>query len=85
MRDRAGEFVALGNIVGRMAAPGSERATDDWLKNRSGLDELHCHSLQRQNKEEGLEPQFEGAIRGALDVVGQREHVLGRGLVVLIS
>jgi len=31
---------ALGNLIGRMAAPGSERATDDWLKHQSGLGEL---------------------------------------------
>ena len=31
---------ALGTLVGRMAAPGSERATDDWLKHQSGLGEL---------------------------------------------
>lgn len=31
---------AIGTLVGRMAAPGSERATDDWLKHHSGLGEL---------------------------------------------
>jgi len=32
--------LALGMIAGRMIAPGSERATHEWLLNRSGLDEL---------------------------------------------
>jgi transposase len=32
--------LALGMIAGRMIAPGSERATHQWLLNRSGLDEL---------------------------------------------
>ena len=31
---------ALGNIVARMACPGSERATHQWLQQRSGLGEL---------------------------------------------
>jgi transposase len=31
---------AVGNIVGRMAAPGSEAATHEWLQHRSGLSEL---------------------------------------------
>jgi len=31
---------AIGSIIGRMAAPGSERATHAWLQGRSGLDEL---------------------------------------------
>lgn len=31
---------AAGLVVGRMAAPGSERATHRWLRNRSGLGEL---------------------------------------------
>ena len=31
---------AIGSIIGRMAAPGSERATHDWLGSRSGLGEL---------------------------------------------
>ncbi|WP_419610596.1 IS1634 family transposase, partial [Thiolapillus sp.] len=31
---------ALGSIIGRMAAPASERATHDWLGSRSGLGEL---------------------------------------------
>ena len=32
--------LALGMIAGRMIAPGSERATHQWLLNRSALDEL---------------------------------------------
>jgi transposase len=32
--------LAMGMIAGRMIAPGSERATHQWLLNRSGLDEL---------------------------------------------
>jgi len=31
---------ALGSIIGRMAAPGSELATDAWLRDHSGLGEL---------------------------------------------
>jgi transposase len=31
---------AIGNIIGRMAAPGSERATWDWLQSTSSLGEL---------------------------------------------
>ena len=31
---------ALGNIIGRMCAPSSERATDQWLKETSALGEL---------------------------------------------
>ena len=31
---------ALGNIIGRMCEPGSERATSKWLANRSALGEL---------------------------------------------
>ena len=31
---------ALGTLVGRIAVPGSERATDEWLKHQSGLGEL---------------------------------------------
>jgi len=31
---------AIGSIIGRMAAPGSERATHRWLDERSGLGEL---------------------------------------------
>ena len=31
---------AIGSIIGRMAAPASERATYDWLGSRSGLGEL---------------------------------------------
>ncbi len=40
---------ALGNIVGRMAAPGSERATDDWLKHHSGLGELIDFAFEAMN------------------------------------
>ena len=32
--------LTMGVIAGRMIAPGSERATHQWLLNRSGLDEL---------------------------------------------
>ena len=32
--------LTMGVIAGRMIAPGSERATHQWLSNRSGLDEL---------------------------------------------
>jgi hypothetical protein len=31
---------AIGNVIGRMAAPGSELATWGWLKNESALGEL---------------------------------------------
>jgi hypothetical protein len=31
---------AIGNIIGRMAAPGSERMTWKWLQHTSGLGEL---------------------------------------------
>jgi transposase len=31
---------AVGTIIGRMLAPGSERATHNWLQNQSGLGEL---------------------------------------------
>ncbi len=31
---------AVGNVIGRMAHPGSELATHDWLRQRSGLGEL---------------------------------------------
>ena len=31
---------AVGNVIGRMAAPASELATHDWLKNRTALGEL---------------------------------------------
>jgi len=40
---------ALGNIVARMAAPGSERATDDWLKHQSGLGELIDFAFEDMN------------------------------------
>ena len=32
--------VALGVIAGRMIVPGSERATHQWMRNTTGLDEL---------------------------------------------
>lgn len=34
---------ALGSIIGRMVAPGSERQTHDWLQNRTALGELLGH------------------------------------------
>jgi len=37
---------ALGNIVGRMAQPGSELATHAWLRDTSGLSELIDHDFQ---------------------------------------
>jgi transposase len=37
---------ALGNIVGRMAQPGSELATHAWLKDTSALGELIGHDFQ---------------------------------------
>jgi transposase len=39
--------LAMGMIAGRMIAPGSERATHQWLLNRSGLDELMGIDLSR--------------------------------------
>lgn len=36
---------ALGNIIGRMCAPRSERATDQWLKEQSALGELLKHDF----------------------------------------
>ena len=45
--------VILGTIIGRMAQPGSERATRFWLEQRSGLGEL-------------LEVDFEGMAENAL-------------------
>jgi hypothetical protein len=38
--NRAQCAAAIGNVIGRMAAPGSELATWRWLKNESGLAEL---------------------------------------------
>ena len=40
---------ALGTLVGRMAAPGSERATDDWLKHHSALGELIEYAFADMN------------------------------------
>lgn len=37
---------AVGNIVGRMAAPGSEAATHRWLQQRSGLGDLFCYDYE---------------------------------------
>ena len=31
---------AIGSIIGRLAQPGSERATKHWLERNSGLDEF---------------------------------------------
>ena len=38
--NRRQRCVALGNIVGRMVAPGSERATNAWLRRTSALGEM---------------------------------------------
>ena len=38
--NRRQRCVALGTIVGRMAAPASERATNDWLRHTSALGEM---------------------------------------------
>ena len=40
---------ALGNLIGRIAAPASERATDDWLKHQSGLGELIGYVFEAMN------------------------------------
>jgi transposase len=37
---------ALGNIIGRMTAPGSERATQQWLSSQSALGELIEHDFE---------------------------------------
>ena len=37
---------ALGNIIGRMVAPGSERATLQWLRSQSALGELLEHDYE---------------------------------------
>lgn len=37
---------ALGNIIGRMIAPGSERATREWLSSHSALGELIDHDFE---------------------------------------
>jgi hypothetical protein len=37
---------AVGNIIGRMAAPGSEAATHQWLQQRSGLGDLLCYDYE---------------------------------------
>ena len=38
---------AVGVIIGRMAKPGSELATHEWLRNRSGLGELLDYDYQK--------------------------------------
>ena len=40
---------ALGNIIGRIAAPASELATHDWLQHTSGLGELVGYDYERLN------------------------------------
>lgn len=40
---------ALGSLIGRMAAPGSERATDEWLKHHSALGELIGYDFAAMN------------------------------------
>jgi len=37
---------AVGNLIGRMAAPGSEAATHRWLQQRSGLGDLLCYDYE---------------------------------------
>ncbi|MEN8250586.1 MAG: IS1634 family transposase [Bacteroidota bacterium] len=37
---------ALGNIIGRMIAPGSERSTQQWLSSQSALGELMDHDYE---------------------------------------
>jgi transposase len=43
------QAAALGTIVARMAAPGSERATEAWLKDHSGLGELIDYDYERMS------------------------------------
>ena len=40
---------ALGNIIGRMAAPGSELSTYNWLQNRTALGELIGYDYEGMN------------------------------------
>lgn len=40
---------AVGSIIGRMASPGSERATNEWLKNESGLGELMGEDFEQMH------------------------------------
>ena len=40
---------ALANIIGRMASPGSELATQQWLQQRSGLGELTGYDFNKMN------------------------------------
>ena len=42
---------ALGNIIGRMARPASERATHDWLQHTTALGELVGYDYERLNRE----------------------------------
>ncbi len=41
---------AIGNIIGRMASPGSERQTQQWLQATSGLGELIAHDFDTNQK-----------------------------------
>lgn len=43
------QAVAIGTLVGRMTAPGSELATHHWLQHHSGLGELIDHDFSRLN------------------------------------
>jgi hypothetical protein len=40
---------AMANIIARMAVPGSELATHQWLQHRSGLGELIEHDFTRMS------------------------------------
>jgi len=40
------QAAALGNIIGRMVEPGSERSTQKWLSSRSALGELLTHDYE---------------------------------------
>ena len=44
--NRKDQAAALGNIVGRLVAPGSERSTHQWLCNQSALGELIEHDYE---------------------------------------
>ncbi len=39
--------VAIGTVIGRMAAPCSELATHYWLQNQSGLGELTGYDFEK--------------------------------------
>ena len=41
---------AIGNLIGRIAFPASERATLSWLKHTSGLGELISYDFEKMNK-----------------------------------